>query len=178
MTKNIHPTAIVDKNAILHDGVSVCAYAIIGANVEIGENTQIMHHASISGHTTIGQNNTIYLFASLGEAPQDKKYNNEPTRLVIGDNNTIREGCTLNIGTVQGVGVTTVGNNNWIMAYVHIAHDCLVGNNIIIANNVIAHIPKINDFCLGVSNLLEKSAGIASIEFHYLINLIKINRKV
>ncbi len=136
MTKNIHPTAIVDKNAILHDGVSVGAYAIIGANVEIGENTQIMHHASISGHTTIGQNNTIYQFASLGEAPQDKKYNNEPTRLVIGDNNTIREGCTLNIGTVQGVGVTTVGNNNWIMAYVHIAHDCLVGNNIIIANNV------------------------------------------
>ena len=136
MTKNIHPTAIVDKNAILHDGVSVGAYAIIGANVEIGENTKIMHHASISGHTTIGQNNTIYQFASLGEAPQDKKYNNEPTRLVVGDNNTIREGCTLNIGTDQGGGVTMVGSNNWIMAYVHIAHDCLVGNNIIIANNV------------------------------------------
>lgn len=136
MPANIHPTAIVDKNAILHDGVEVGAYAFIGGNVEVDTNTIIHHHASIVGYTKIGKNNKIYQFASLGEAPQDKKYRNEPTQLLIGDDNTIREFCTLNIGTAQGGGITSIGNNNWIMAYVHIAHDCIIGNNTIFANSV------------------------------------------
>ncbi|MFO0320591.1 MAG: acyl-ACP--UDP-N-acetylglucosamine O-acyltransferase, partial [Neisseriaceae bacterium] len=136
MSINIHPTAIVDKNAVIHDGVEIGAYTIIGPNVEIGENTAIFHHVSIVGHTKIGNNNKIYQFASLGEAPQDKKYQGEPTQLIIGNSNTIREFCTFNTGTVQGIGLTTVGDNNWIMAYVHIAHDCIVGNNTIFANSV------------------------------------------
>jgi UDP-N-acetylglucosamine acyltransferase len=136
MALNIHNTAIVDKNAVLHDGVTVGAYSVIGENVTIGENTTIHHHVSITGHTKIGKNNNIYQFASLGEAPQDKKYQGEPTQLIIGDGNTIREFCTLNTGTVQGGGITSVGNDNWIMAYVHIAHDCIVGNHTIFANSV------------------------------------------
>jgi UDP-N-acetylglucosamine acyltransferase len=136
MTINIHATAIVDKSAVIHDGVEIGAYSFIGPNVEIGENTKIMHHVSIVGHTKIGMRNKIYQFASLGEVPQDKKYKDEPTQLIIGDDNTIREFCTFNTGTVQGGGVTSVGNNNWVMAYAHIAHDCIVGNNIIFANSV------------------------------------------
>ena len=133
MTK-IHPTAIVDSSAILHPSVEIGAFTIIGPNVEIGENTTIGHHSYITGHTKIGKNNKIFQFNSLGEAPQDKKYKGEPTRLEIGDNNTIREFCTFNTGTMQGNEVTRVGNNNWIMAYVHIAHDCIVCDNIILAN--------------------------------------------
>ncbi len=133
MTK-IHPTAIVDSSAILHPSVEIGAFTIIGPNVEIGENTTIGHHSYITGHTKIGKNNKIFQFNSLGEAPQDKKYKGEPTRLEIGDNNTVREFCTFNTGTMQGNEVTRVGNNNWIMAYVHIAHDCIVGDNIILAN--------------------------------------------
>jgi UDP-N-acetylglucosamine acyltransferase len=136
MAINIHPTAIVDKNAIIHDDVTIGAYSVIGPNVEIGANSQILHHVSITGYTTIGCANKIYQFASIGEAPQDKKYKNEPTKLIIGDNNTIREFCTLNTGTVQGGSLTQIGNNNWLMAYVHIAHDCIVGNNTIFANSV------------------------------------------
>ena len=136
MAVNIHPTAIVDKNAVISDGVEIGAYAVIGPNVQIGENTIVSHHASIVGHTKIGKNNKIYQFASLGEAPQDKKYKNEPTELIIGDGNTVREFCTLNTGTVQGGNITSIGDHNWIMAYVHIAHDCIVGNNTIFANSV------------------------------------------
>lgn len=136
MSVKIHPTAIVEKSAVLHDNVEIGAYAVIGPNVEIGDNTIIAHHASIVGHTKIGKNNHIYQFASIGEAPQDKKYKGQPTALEIGDNNTIREFCTLNIGTVDGHGVTKVGNHNWIMAYCHVAHDCVVGDNTIFANSV------------------------------------------
>jgi UDP-N-acetylglucosamine acyltransferase len=136
MSVKIHPTAIVEKSAILHDNVEIGAYAIVGPNVSIGENTIIAHHASVVGHTRIGRNNHIYSFASIGEAPQDKKYKGQPTTLEIGDNNTIREFCTLNIGTVEGNGVTKVGSHNWIMAYSHIAHDCVVGDNTIFANSV------------------------------------------
>ncbi|MCC2625885.1 MAG: acyl-[acyl-carrier-protein]--UDP-N-acetylglucosamine O-acyltransferase [Burkholderiales bacterium] len=136
MSVKIHPTAIVEKSAILHDNVEIGAYAIIGPNVEIGESTIIAHHASVVGHTRMGKNNHIYSFASIGEAPQDKKYKGQPTTLEIGDNNTIREFCTLNIGTVEGNGVTKVGSHNWIMAYSHIAHDCIVGDNTIFANSV------------------------------------------
>jgi UDP-N-acetylglucosamine acyltransferase len=136
MTTNIHSTAIVDKNAVIHEGVSIGPYSVIGPNVEIGQNTEILHHVSITGHTKIGANNKIYQFASIGEDPQDKKYKNEPTQLIIGNNNTIREFCTFNTGTVQGGGLTKIGNNNWLMAYVHIAHDCVVGDHTIFANSV------------------------------------------
>lgn len=129
-----HPTAIIHPGAKLADDVEVGAYSIIGEHVEIGAGTVIGPHVVINGHTRIGRNNRIFQFCSLGEIPQDKKYAGEPTRLEIGDHNTIRESCTFNIGTVQDVGVTRIGNHNWIMAYVHVAHDCQVGNNVILAN--------------------------------------------
>jgi UDP-N-acetylglucosamine acyltransferase len=131
----IHPTAIVDPKAALDESVDVGAYSIIGPNVTIGARTKIGPHVIIDGHTTIGCDNTFYQFSSIGGAPQDKKYAGEPTRLEIGDRNVIREFCTFNLGTVQDVGVTRLGNDNWIMAYVHLAHDCQVGNNTIFANN-------------------------------------------
>jgi len=130
-----HPTALIHPGARLADDVEVGAYSIIGEHVEIGAGTHIGPHVVIGGHTRIGTNNRIFQFCSLGEIPQDKKYANEPTRLEIGDNNTIREFCTFNLGTAQDVGVTRVGDHNWIMAYVHLAHDCQVGNHTIFANN-------------------------------------------
>jgi UDP-N-acetylglucosamine acyltransferase len=131
----LHPTAIIHQNARLADDVQVGPYSIIGEHVEIGADTVIGPHVVIGGHTTIGKKNHIFQFSSIGEIPQDKKYKGEPTRLVIGDNNTIRESCTLNLGTIQDKGVTTIGSDNWIMAYVHVAHDCLIGSHNIIANS-------------------------------------------
>ena len=131
----IDRTAIVDPSAKVSEGVSVGAYSVIGKDVEIGEGTWIGPHVVINGPTRIGKENKIYQFASIGEVPQDKKYGGEDTRLEIGDRNVIREYCTLNRGTVQDVGVTRIGNDNWIMAYVHIAHDCQVGNHTVLANN-------------------------------------------
>ncbi len=131
----IHPTAVVHPNAKIGLGVTIEPYTIIGEHVEIGDNTWIGPHVVINGHTTIGRDNRIFQFCSLGEVPQDKKYAGEPTRLVIGDRNTIREYCSFNLGTVQDAGVTRIGNDNWIMAYVHIAHDCQVGNHTTFANN-------------------------------------------
>jgi UDP-N-acetylglucosamine acyltransferase len=135
MTSKIHATAIVDSKAELDSSVEVGAYSIIEAGVKIDANTRVGSHAVIKGPTTIGKNNHIFQYVSLGEQPQDKKYIDEPTTLEIGDNNTIREFCTFNRGTIQDKGVTKVGNDNWIMAYVHIAHDCDVGNHTILANN-------------------------------------------
>jgi UDP-N-acetylglucosamine acyltransferase len=132
----IHPTAIVAADARIHESVEIGAYTIVGPGVEIGAGTWIGPHVVLQGPTSIGCDNRIYQFASIGEAPQDKKYAGEPTRLVIGDRNTIREGVTINRGTPHDKGVTRVGNDNWIMAYVHIAHDCLVGNHVILANYV------------------------------------------
>ena len=131
----IHSSAIIHPGAKLGAGVTVGPYSIIGEHVEIGDNTSIGAHVVISGHTRIGSNNRIFQFNSIGEVPQDKKYAGEPTRLEIGDRNTIREFCTFNVGTIQDGGVTRVGNDNWIMGYVHIAHDCQVGNHTIFANN-------------------------------------------
>jgi UDP-N-acetylglucosamine acyltransferase len=131
----IHPTAVVDPKAQLAEGVTVGPYTVIGPDVSIGEGTSVGPHCVIEGHTRIGRDNKIFQFASLGAAPQDKKYKGEPTGLVIGDRNTIREFCTFNTGTVQDAGVTTIGSDNWIMAYVHIAHDCVLGNHLILANN-------------------------------------------
>ena len=133
---SIHPTAIVDPKAELADSVSVGAFTTIGPNVRIGEGTRIGAHCVIEGFTTIGRDNHIYQFASLGADPQDKKYKGEPTQLIIGDRNTIREFTTFNTGTVQDKGVTQVGHDNWIMAYVHVAHDCVIGDHNVIANSV------------------------------------------
>jgi len=135
MAASIHPTARVDPGARLGENVTIGAYTIIGADVEIGDGTWIGPHVVINGPTRIGRENRIFQFASLGEMPQDKKYGGEATRLEIGDRNTIREFCTFNRGTVQDAGVTRIGNDNWIMAYVHIAHDCQVGDHTIFANN-------------------------------------------
>ena len=131
----IHATALVDPAARLGSNVRIGAYSIIGPHVEIGDNTEIGPHVVIQGHSRIGRDNRIFQFCSLGEVPQDKKYAGEPTRLEIGDRNTIREFCTFNLGTAQDKGVTRIGDDNWIMAYVHIAHDCQVGNKTIFANN-------------------------------------------
>ena len=131
----IHPTAIIDSKAQLDRSVKVGAYSIIGANVQIGADTEIGPHVVIEGHTTIGNNNQIFQFASLGAQPQDKKYRDEPTKLIIGNRNTIREFTTFNTGTVTGIGETRLGDDNWIMAYCHLAHDCVVGNHTIFANN-------------------------------------------
>jgi UDP-N-acetylglucosamine acyltransferase len=131
----IHPTAVIEPGAQLGETVSVGPYTVIRSAVRVGEGTTIGPHCVIEGHTTIGRDNRILQFCSLGAVPQDKKYAGEPTRLEIGDRNTIREFCTFNTGTVQDVGVTRVGDDNWIMAYVHIAHDCQVGDQTILANN-------------------------------------------
>lgn len=132
----IHPTALVDPAADLHPSVQVGAYSLIGPHVRIGEGTQIGPHCVIDGHTRIGAHNRFFQFTSIGAIPQDKKYGGEPTRLEIGDGNTIREFVTINTGTAQDAGVTRVGNDNWIMAYVHIAHDCQLGSHLILANAV------------------------------------------
>jgi UDP-N-acetylglucosamine acyltransferase len=131
----IHPSALVDPAAQLHDSVSVGPFTTIGPHVRIGAGTSVAAHCVIEGHTTIGEHNQIFQFNSLGAVPQDKKYAGEPCELVIGDRNVIREFCTFNIGTVGDQGATRMGNDNWIMAYVHLAHDCQVGNNTIFANN-------------------------------------------
>ena len=131
----IHATALVDPAAELDSSVSVGPYTVIGPHVKIGAGTTVGPHCVIEGHTTIGQDNRIFQFASLGAIPQDKKYAGEPCELVIGDRNTIREFCTFNIGSPGDVGVTRVGDDNWLMAYVHLAHDCQVGNQTIFANN-------------------------------------------
>ena len=131
----IHSTAIVDAAAELAATASVGPYAVIGAGVKVGDGTTVGAHAVLEGLTTIGRDNRIFAHASLGGAPQDMKYGGEPTQLVIGDRNTIREFCTFNRGTVQDGGVTRIGDDNWIMAYVHIAHDVQLGNHTILANN-------------------------------------------
>ena len=132
----IHPTALIDPAAELDSSASVGAYSLIGPRVQIGASTTVGPHCVIEGHTTIGRDNRIFQFNAIGAAPQDMKYAGEPTRLVIGDRNTIREFCTFNLGTAQDKGVTTVGSDNWIMAYVHLAHDVVLGDHIVLANGV------------------------------------------
>ena len=131
----IHPTAIVHPGARLGRNVEVGAYSLIGEHVATGDNTRIGPHVLIGGHTRLGRDNPLFQSCSIGEIPQDQKYPDQPTRLEIGDRNTIREFCNFNCGTAQDVGVTRLGNDNWIMAYVHLANDCQVGDNTIFANN-------------------------------------------
>ncbi|MDQ1812301.1 acyl-ACP--UDP-N-acetylglucosamine O-acyltransferase [Massilia sp. CCM 9210] len=131
----IHPSAIVDPRAQLDSSVEVGAFSIIGPHVSIGAGTVVGPHVVIEGHTTIGKDNKFFQFSSIGAPPQDKKWDGEPTRLEVGDRNTVREFCTFNTGTVQDEGVTRLGNDNWISAYCHLAHDCQVGSNTIFSNN-------------------------------------------
>jgi UDP-N-acetylglucosamine acyltransferase len=169
----IHPTALVDKRARLGAGVTVGPYTVIDGDVEVGEGTTIGAHNVITGHTRIGRDNRIFHFCSIGEANQDKKYKGEPTRLEIGDRNTIREYCSLNRGTVQEQGVTRVGSDNWIMAYCHVAHDCVVGDNTVFANHAtLAGHVEIGDWTIlggfvGVHQFVKVGAhvmaGIASV---------------
>jgi UDP-N-acetylglucosamine acyltransferase len=160
----IHPTAIIDAGAQLAPDVEVGAYSIIGKDVVIGAGTVIGAHVTIEGPTVIGEQNHIYQFSSIGAAPQDKKYAGEPTRLEIGNRNTIREFCTLNRGTVQDAGATRIGDDNWIMAYVHIAHDCQVGNNTIFANNssLAGHVHVFDHAILGGFTLVHQFCKIGS----------------
>ncbi|HPH05777.1 MAG TPA: acyl-ACP--UDP-N-acetylglucosamine O-acyltransferase [Methylotenera sp.] len=164
MPAKIHATAIIDKNAELDSSVEIGPYSIIGPNVKIDSGTRIAGHVTISDHTVIGKNNHIYQYSSLGEAPQDKKYKGEPTLLEIGDNNTIREFCTFNRGTVQDKGTTKIGNDNWIMAYVHLAHDCVIGNHTIFANNAsLAGHVDVHDYAiLGGFTLIHQFCKIGS----------------
>jgi UDP-N-acetylglucosamine acyltransferase len=131
----VHPTAVVHPDARLHESVEVGPYAVIGPKVTIGEGTRVGPHAVIEGHTTLGARNRVFQFASVGAVPQDLKYSGEDTQLVIGDENTIREFATLNVGTVGGGGITRVGNRNLFMNYSHVGHDCIVGNGNIFANS-------------------------------------------
>ncbi len=130
----IHPTALVDAKARIADSAQIGAFTIIGADAEIGPNCVIHPYAQVVGHTRLGQGNTVHSHCVIGGPPQDKKYNGEPTRLEIGDHNVFRECCTVNTGTIQDGSLTRIGDRNWIMAYVHIAHDCHVGSNTIMAN--------------------------------------------
>lgn len=134
MATNIHPSAIVSAGAQLGENVTVGPFSIVGENVTIGDNSWVGPHVVIEGHTTIGQENRFFQFCSIGAINQDKKYKGEPTRVEIGDRNTFRESCTVHIGTTQDKHCTRVGNDNWVMAYVHIAHDCIVGNHTTFAN--------------------------------------------
>ena len=145
----IHPTAQIDPSARLSANVTVGAYSVIGADVEIGEGTVIGPHVVIEGPTRIGRDNRISQFASLGGAPQDKKFQGEHTELVIGDRNLIREFVTINRGTGDGGGATRIGNDNWLLAYVHVAHDCQIGNNTVFSNySALAGHVEIGDFVI------------------------------
>jgi UDP-N-acetylglucosamine acyltransferase len=163
----IDERAIVDPKAEIADGVTIGPYSIIGPDVEIGSDTWIGPHVVIKGPCRIGRENRIFQFNSIGEEPQDKKYGGEPTRLEIGDRNVIREYCTLNRGTVQDLGYTRIGNDNWIMAYVHIAHDCVVGDNTIFANNAtLAGHVNIEDYAiLGGACLIHQFCTIGAHSF-------------
>lgn len=173
----IHQTALIDPSAKIADDVVIGAYSIIGANVEIGSGTEIASHVVINGPTKIGRNNRIFQFSSIGEEPQDKKYHGEPTLLEIGDNNLIRESVTINRGTMQGGGVTRVGSNNWIMAYVHIAHDCIIGDDNIFANNasLAGHVIVDQQVILGGFTLVSQFNHIGSHSFSAMGSVISRN---
>ena len=163
----IHSTAIIDPQAQLDEGVQVGPYSVIGANVSIGAGTQIDSHVVINGPTRIGRNNRIAQFNSIGDAPQDKKYDGEMTVLEIGDNNVIREFCTFNRGTQGGGGVTRIGDDNWIMAYVHVAHDCVIGNKVILANgSTLAGHVSVGDFViLGAFTVVHQFCALGAYSF-------------
>jgi UDP-N-acetylglucosamine acyltransferase len=170
----IDPRAVIDPSAELDSSVTVGAYSIIGANVQIDAGTCIAPHVVIKGHTRIGKENKIYQFSSLGEDPQDKKYAGEVTYLEIGDRNEIREYCTMNRGTVQGGGMTRIGNDNWIMAYTHFAHDCIVGNHTIFANgaSLAGHVTIDDYVILGGFSLVHQFCSMGKYSFSGASSLI------
>ncbi len=174
----IHPTALIDPQARLGANVSVGAFSIVGADVEIGDNTWIGPHVVIEGPTTIGRDNRIWQYASVGAAPQDKKFHGENLRLVIGDRNVIREFVTCNRGTADGGGETRIGNDNWLMAYVHIAHDCIVGNHTIFANaaSLAGHVAVDDWVILGGFTLVHQFCQIGAHAFTSMGSII--NRDV
>ena len=163
----VHPGAVIHPGARLDDGVEVGPFCVIGEHVELGAGTKLGPHVVVTGHTRLGRNNRVYPFACLGEIPQDKKYGGEPTRLEIGDNNTIRECCTFNIGTAQDSGYTSLGDGNWIMAYTHVAHDCHLGNHIVLANAVqLAGHVTIDDYViLGGGTLVHQFCRVGAHAF-------------
>lgn len=164
---SIDPRAIVDPSAKIGENVTIGPFSIIGADVEIGDESWIGPHVVIEGPTVIGKQNKIFQFASIGGEPQDKKYAGEPTRLEMGDRNVVREYVTISRGTVQDQGITSIGSDNWIMAYVHIAHDCIVGNNTIFANSAsLAGHAKVGDYAiLGGFTLVHQFAAIGAHSF-------------
>jgi len=163
----IHPSAIVEPGARLATGVSVGAFSIIGAQVEVGEGTAIGPHVVLAGRTRIGRRNRVYQFCSIGEPPQDKKYAGEDTAVEIGDGNTIREYVTINRGTAGDAKVTRVGNDNWIMAYVHFAHDCQIGSHTIVANacQLAGHVHVGDWAILGATTLVHQYVQIGAHSF-------------
>jgi UDP-N-acetylglucosamine acyltransferase len=167
MTGAIHPTAVVHRGARLAANVEVGPYSVIGEHVEVGEGTSIGAHVVLDGHMRIGRRNRIWHFASIGAPPQDKKYAGEPTEVEIGDGNTIREYVTINRGTVLDARVTRVGNDNWIMAYVHFAHDCQIGSNTIFANacQLAGHV-TVGDWAIfGATTLVHQHVHIGAHAF-------------
>ncbi len=164
---NIHSTAVIDPNANIDESVTIGPYSIIGPNVTIGANSWIGPHVVINGPTTIGADNKIFQFSSIGEVPQDKKFHNENSKLEIGDGNTIREFVTINRGTEHGGGLTKIGNNNWLMAYIHIAHDCIVGNDVVFSNNatLAGHVTIGDGVILGGFTLVHQFCAIGNNVF-------------
>lgn len=173
----IHPTAIIDGKAKLAGDVSVGPYSVIGADVEIGAGCQIASHVVIEGPAKIGKNNRFFQFASIGAEPQDKKYGGEATLLEIGDNNLFRESVTINRGTAQGGGITKIGHNNWIMAYVHIAHDCIIGDDNIFANNasLAGHVLVDDYVILGGFTLVSQFNSLGAHAFSAMGSVISRN---
>jgi UDP-N-acetylglucosamine acyltransferase len=163
----VHPTAIVHPGARIADSAEVGPYSVIGEHVQVGEGSWIGPHVVLEGHTRIGRNNRVYQFASLGGAPQDKKYGGEPTAVEIGDGNTIREYVTINRGTAQDAGVTRIGDGNWIMAYVHFAHDCQIGSHAIFANacQLAGHVHMGDWAILGATTLVHQFVKIGAHSF-------------
>ena len=160
----IDSRAIIDSTARLANGVTIGSFSVIGPDVEIGEDTWIGPHVVINGPSRIGRQNKIFQFASVGDIPQDKKFSGEASRLEIGDRNVIREFCTINRGTEQGGGVTRIGNDNWIMAYVHIAHDCIIGNSVIFSNaaSLAGHVTVDDHAILGGFTLVHQFCAIGA----------------
>ncbi len=171
---NIHVTAIIDPAAQIDASVTIGPYTLIGPHVRIGAGTTVGPHCVIEGHTTIGTNNRIFQFASLGAVPQDKKYAGEPCELVIGNGNTIREFTTFNIGSPGGGGVTRVGDDNWLMAYVHLAHDCQVGNHTTFANNtqLAGHVVVGDHTILGGFTVVHQFVRIGAHSFTAMCSLL------
>ena len=179
----IHPTAVVSPEAELDPTVRVGAYSIICAGVQIGRGTTIGPHVVVNGPTRIGEGNRIFQFASIGDDPQDKKYRGETTRLEIGNGNTIREYCSINRGTAQDAGVTRVGDDNWLLAYTHIAHDCQVGSHVIMSNNatlaghvhiedhaILSGFVAVHQFCrIGIHSFIGGQAGITRDVLPYMM---------